>query len=88
MTPILFNLCDSPVFLSPESGSKKKSLFTSMFSAEKSAFFALFYTNWEEIESLKKEKSPGIVLEFCFPISVQTLYKLSTFFLKIHIQKI
>ena len=26
----------------------------------------------EEIESLKNEKSPGIVLEFCYPISVPT----------------
>ena len=51
-------------------------------------FLRCLIQNWEEIESLKKDESPGIVLEFCFPISVQTLYKLSTFFFKIQIQKI
>ena len=52
------------------------SISTFTFPAEKSAFFALFIQNWEEIESLKNEKSPGKVLEFCFPISVRTLHLL------------
>ena len=39
------------------------SISTSPFTDEKSAFLTLFYTNWEEIESLKTKKSPGIVLE-------------------------
>ena len=44
-----------------------------MFLAEKRAFSLCFIQNWEEFESLKNDKSPGKVLEFCFPISVQTL---------------
>ena len=35
------------------------SVFTSKFTAEKSAFFVLFYTKWEEIDFLKNYKSPG-----------------------------
>ena len=42
---------------------KTSALFTSTFPDGKSAFFSLFYTNCEEIESLKNEKSPRIVLE-------------------------
>ena len=40
------------------------------FRLKKVYFFALVIQNWEEIESLKNEKSPGEVLEFCFHISV------------------
>ena len=43
------------------------------FRLKKVIFFALYIQNWEEIESLKNEKSPGKVLEFCFPISKRTL---------------
>ena len=43
------------------------------FSISISFFSCWYIQNLEEIESLKNEKSPGIVLEFCFPISVQTL---------------
>ena len=39
-------------------------------------FSRCFIKNLEEIESLKNEKSPEIVLEFCFPISVRTLVTL------------
>ena len=31
-----------------------------------------FLQNWDEIESLKNEKNPGKVLEFCFPINPET----------------
>ena len=40
------------------------SISISTFLAEKSAIFRIvFVQNWEEIESLKNEKRPGIVLE-------------------------
>ena len=38
------------------------------FQLENVHFSHCFTQNWEEIESLKNEKSPGIVLEFCSPI--------------------
>ena len=68
---ILFNLCGSPRFYHRNQNQRKRvRLFTLMFPAIKSAFFALFYTmlgrNWV-LEKWKK------VLEFSFPISVRTL---------------
>ena len=73
-------------FLSPESGSKKTSLFTSMFSAEKVHFLRCLIQNWEEIESLKKKpwNSPGILFSHFRTNPVQTI----NIFLKIQIQKI
>ena len=71
----LFNLWGSPVFYHGCQNQNKNRvrLFILTLSVEKSAFFELVIQNWEEIESLKNEKSSGIVLEFCFPISVRTL---------------
>ena len=71
MYSILFNLCSSPGFYHRNQNFKKTS---APFLAEKKCIFShCFIQNWEDIESLKNEKSPGIVLEFCFPISVRTL---------------
>ena len=62
---ILFNLCGSPDFyLRNQNVIKRVGLFTSTFPSEKCASFShCFIQKWEEIESLKNEKNPGIVLE-------------------------
>ena len=49
------------------------SISTSTFRLKKCSLTRCFIQNCEEIEYLKNEKSPGIVLEFCFPVSVRTL---------------
>ena len=78
MTCILFNLCGSPGFYH---GVRIKEIECTFFilrlPAEKSAFLRCLIQNLEEIDPRKNEKSPGKVLEFCFPISVQTLFKQS-----------
>ena len=61
---ILFNLCGSPGFYHRNQNERNLVRLSLMrFWLKKLHFFMLFYANWEEIESLKKEKSPGIVLE-------------------------
>ena len=61
---ILFNLWGSPGFYYwCQNQRNRVRLFISMLPARKSAFFTFFIQKSEEIESLKNEKSPGIVLE-------------------------
>ena len=85
---LFYSICAIVPFLSPESGSKKTSLFTSMFSAEKSAFFALFNTklgrNWVLEKGKKPWNSPGILFSHFRTNPVQTI----NIFFKIQIQKI
>ena len=88
MTRILF-LCGSPGFLSPELESKKLSvpfLFSLFlprrFRLKKVHFSHCFIQKWEEIESLKNEKSPGILFShFCTnpDIFKNQCYKLTLF---------
>ena len=72
MTRILFcSICVViPVFIT-RIGMKEIDCIFSLrsFLAEK-VHFSCFIRNWEEIESLENEKSPGKVLEFFYPISV------------------
>ena len=67
---IPFNLCGSPGYYHC---CQSEPFHFDASSWKKCIFSCWFIQNWEEIESLKSEKSPGIVLEFCFPISVRTL---------------
>ena len=65
---ILFNFCGSPSYCHWNQIKENKCAFSlRRFRLEKVHFSSCFIQNWEEIESLKIEKSPGKVLEFCFP---------------------
>ena len=71
-------------FLSPVSESKKSSLLFHFdaFDWKKCISSRCFIQNWEKFSHWKKSwNSPGKVLEFCFPISVWTLYVDSNLFM-------
>ena len=64
-----------PVFITGIRIKENECAFSLLgFQLEKVHFSHCFIQNLEEIESLKNENSPGKVLEFCFPIFLQTLF--------------
>ena len=84
---LFYSICAIvPLFITGIRIKENKPFHFDVFGWKK-CIFALFYTKLGRNWVLEKGKSPGIVLEFCFPISVQTLYKLSTFFLKFKFRK-
>ena len=61
---IPFNLYSSPGFITGIRIKENDCTFSLWhFRVKNVHFFRCFIQNWEEIESLKNEKSPGIVLE-------------------------